>query len=252
MLAVIGLVIIVWWPLVEDYFRFFNPDYPIWMQIDWLLVGIFLVMSILITMGADIRRDAMLVAVSFVGGFLIESWGTNTGLWSYYTGEKPPLWILPAWPIATLTIERMVRILEPVSGKITAPLIKWGYRFVFFGFLVYMLVFVSPTITRLYSLLAIGGVALVVLFPGNRKYALVTFIAGATLGLFLEYWGTTRECWTYYTLQKPPLFAALAHGLASVAFWRVSGLVGTILLKMVRPFKSFLLNRFSAADGSGE
>jgi len=33
-------------------------------------------------------------------------------------------------------------------------------------------------------------------------------------------WGTTRQCWTYYTRQTPPLFAVLAHGMAAVAFWR--------------------------------
>lgn len=49
-------------------------------------------------------------------------------------------------------------------------------------------------------------------------------LAGAGLGYFLELWGTTRECWTYYTLQTPPLFAVLAHGMAAVAFWR-AGLV---------------------------
>ena len=60
--------------------------------------------------------------------------------------------------------------------------------------------------------------------------ALLTFAAGAGLGYFLELWGTTRQCWTYYTLQTPPLFAVLAHGMAAVAFWR-AGLVLESLLK---------------------
>jgi hypothetical protein len=50
------------------------------------------------------------------------------------------------------------------------------------------------------------------------------FAAGAGLGYFLELWGTTRLCWTYYTQQTPPLFAVLAHGMAAVAFWRVYAL----------------------------
>jgi hypothetical protein len=45
------------------------------------------------------------------------------------------------------------------------------------------------------------------------------------LGYFLELWGTTRQCWTYYTFETPPLFAVLAHGMAAVAFWRVADLV---------------------------
>jgi uncharacterized membrane protein len=50
--------------------------------------------------------------------------------------------------------------------------------------------------------------------------ALLTFMAGSGLGYFLELWGTTRECWTYYTLVTPPVFAIFAHGMAAVAFWR--------------------------------
>jgi hypothetical protein len=60
----------------------------------------------------------------------------------------------------------------------------------------------------------------------------LTFIAGAGLGYFLEVWGTTRECWTYYTFQTPPLFAVLAHGMAAVAFWRSVFLINWILSMM--------------------
>ena len=56
--------------------------------------------------------------------------------------------------------------------------------------------------------------------PPDHRQSLLVFIAGAGLGYFLELWGTTRECWTYYTYQTPPLFAVLAHGMAAVAFWR--------------------------------
>lgn len=229
MLAIIALVVIVWWPLVMDYIRYYDPQYPIWMQIDWLLVGIFLLMSILITISADLRKDALLVVVSGIGGFIIEAWGTNTGLWSYYTGEKPPLWIIPAWPIATLAIERLTRLFLPITGKISDSTILWLYRIVFSGFFVYMLIFTKPTFGHSYTIIALMGVALISILPGNRRTGLVIFISGSLLGIFLEYWGTTRECWTYYTLQKPPLFAILAHGLASVAFWRVAALVESII-----------------------
>jgi hypothetical protein len=243
-LTIITLVIIVWWPLVEEYIQFFSPAYPFWLQVDWLLIAIFLVMSVLITVGADIRKDALLIAVSFAGGFLIESWGTNTGLWSYYTGEKPPLWIIPAWPIATLAIERLERIFRKFLGKLPEQWIKWSYWLIFPGFLIYMLVFVYPTIGMAFTLFAIIGVVLVIRFAGDHRYALTIFVAGAVLGIFLEYWGTTRECWTYYTLQKPPLFAILAHGLASVAFWRVTKLVEPIFDRIVQPILVQLRSRF--------
>jgi len=56
----------------------------------------------------------------------------------------------------------------------------------------------------------------------------LTFITGSGLGYFLELWGTTRACWTYYTYQTPPLFAVLAHGMAALAFWRA-----VLLIKMM-------------------
>ena len=229
---------------MEEYIQFFSPAYPFWLQVDWLLIGIFLVMSVLITVGADIRKDALLIAVSFAGGFLIESWGTHTGLWSYYTGEKPPLWIIPAWPIATLAIERLERIFGTITVKIPDLWIKWLYWLIFPGFLIYMLVFVYPTMSMAFTIFAIIGVVLVIRFASDLRYALTIFIAGAALGIFLEYWGTTRECWTYYTLQKPPFFAILAHGLASVAFWRVTKLVEPILNRIVQPIFMLLRRRF--------
>jgi hypothetical protein len=68
--------------------------------------------------------------------------------------------------------------------------------------------------------------ALLILSPTDYRMATLIFIAGAGLGYFLELWGTTRECWTYYTHQTPPLFAVLAHGMASVAFWRANLILG--------------------------
>ena len=102
-----------------------------------------------------------------------------------------------------------------------------------------------------FTIFAIIGVVLVIRFSGDHRYALTIFIAGAALGIFLEYWGTTRECWTYYTLQKPPLFAILAHGLASVAFWRVTKLVEPILIRIVQPILVQLRSRFPYLE-SGE
>jgi uncharacterized membrane protein len=55
-----------------------------------------------------------------------------------------------------------------------------------------------------------------------RRYRtdVVLFVAGSFLGIFLEYWGTSRHCWNYYTGGIPPVIAVVAHGFASVAFAR--------------------------------
>jgi len=94
-----------------------------------------------------------------------------------------------------------------------------------------MLSFVYPTLDKSLTLCSLGLVAFLILTPTNHRMAVLTFIAGAGLGYFLEVWGTTRECWTYYTFQTPPLFAILAHGMAAVAFWRSVLLIGGILTK---------------------
>ena len=85
-----------------------------------------------------------------------------------------------------------------------------------------MLFFVWPTRDQSLTIMAVILVSFLILTPTDQRIALLTFIAGSGLGYFLERWGTTRLCWTYYTLETPPLFAVAAHGMAAVAFWRTA------------------------------
>ena len=98
-----------------------------------------------------------------------------------------------------------------------------------------MLWFVAPTFDKSFTLIALVICALLILTPTNHRTALLVFWAGAGLGYFLELWGTTRECWTYYTYQTPPLFAVLAHGMAAVAFWRAGLLMQKVWWKLKVP-----------------
>ncbi len=258
----IGLILYVWWPLAEEVLSYIDWTGPWWLYMDWLLIGIFLFMSVAIVSRADLGLDSLTIIVATFGGLVIESWGTQTNLWHYYTAERPPLWIIPAWPIATLTINRIVRLLNYLflnrqnakkkqNTKGAKPLTNLGafnenlanfaswrlkvlYWFLFPAFFALMLSFVAPTFDKSYTLLSILLVALLILTPTNYRTAVLTFIAGAGLGYYLELWGTTRECWTYYTFQKPPLFAVLAHGMAAVAFWRTENLVKLVWGK-IRP-----------------
>jgi hypothetical protein len=243
-LATIFIIMLVWWPLVRDYFAFIDRSRPLWRQLDWLLLGNFAAMSLLIMLGADLRADARIVLVGLVGGLTIESWGTQTLLWTYYTLERPPLWIIPAWPIASLAIDRLVRILERASPR-RPTLYRAAYWPVFAGFYALMLHFAWPTLDRSLTVASLGLVALLILTPTEPRTALLTFLAGSGLGYFLELWGTTRACWTYYTFQTPPLFAVFAHGMAAVAFWR-AGLVARSLGQRLTP----LLSRARARSGS--
>jgi hypothetical protein len=230
----IFLIVYIWWPLAEEYLKFIDWNGRWWLYIDWLLLGVFLFMSITIVARASLKTDVLIVFVGICGGLAIESWGTQTNLWHYYTAERPPLWIIPAWPIASLSIDRISRYLDSwVERRATAlsSLFPALYWITFASFLILMLLFVSPTFDKSYTWLALILCLLLIVTPTNHRFAFLTFVAGAGLGYFLERWGTTRECWIYYTHETPPLFAVLAHGMAAVAFWRAGLMVQLVLGK---------------------
>lgn len=241
-LMTLGLIGYIWWPLAEEVLSFIDWE-RWWLYIDWLLLWDFFIMSVLLMAGADLRVDSLIIFVGFMGGFVIESWGTQTQIWTYYTLERPPLWIVPAWPIASLAIDRLVRLSDALlPKKPNEKLFKIMYWLIFPAFLSLMLIFVWPTINRSMTIAALTLCILLTISPTDYRIAALNFAAGSGLGYFLELWGTTRLCWTYYTLQTPPLFAVLAHGMAAVAFWRAGLLV-------VKTF-SFVRSAFKARSGA--
>jgi hypothetical protein len=232
-LVTIFLIVYIWWPLAQEYLAYVDWNGAWWRYIDWLLLGIFGFMSITIISRANLKTDLLIIFVGVCGGLAIESWGTQTNLWHYYTAERPPLWIIPAWPIASLSIDRITRGLAFLTTKLTKEherkeVFKILYWLTFSAFMGLMLSFVAPTFDKSFTWLAVGLCTLLILKPVDYRFALLTFLAGTGLGYFLEVWGTTRECWTYYTYQTPPLFAVLAHGMAAVAFWRAGLILKTL------------------------
>jgi hypothetical protein len=242
--ATIILIIYIWWPLAEEYFAYVDWNGEWWRYMDWLVLGIFAFMSITIITRANLKTDLLIVFVGICGGLAIESWGTQTNLWFYYTDERPPLWIIPAWPIASLSLDRITRALIFLNTKATkytqdlernffVTVVSFAFNFktlywlTFASFLNLMLIFIAPTFDKSYTWFSLTLCVLLILTPTDHRFALLTFIAGSGLGYYLEVWGTTRECWTYYTYQTPPVFAVLAHGMAAVTFWRAG-----LMLKM--------------------
>jgi hypothetical protein len=259
-----GLITYLWWPLAKEVLTTINWHGPWWFFIDWLLLGVFSFMTLTIIAHANLKRDALIVVVGMVGGLVIESWGTQTNLWHYYTAERPPLWIIPAWPIASLSIDRITRTLLLFSTKFTAwfhneepgdnALVGFVYKVlywsVFLGFFVLMMFFVAPTYGKSFTVLSVLLVALLTLTPTDYTYAVLTFLAGSGLGYFLELWGTSRQCWTYYTFQTPPVFAVLAHGMAAVAFWRAGLVVKFVIQKFTPVFFKKIMHPFISHVGN--
>ena len=240
----LGLLTYVWWPLAEEYLDLVPWDRDWWRYFDWLIVNIFLFMSLAIMARADLRKDVRMIAVGLAGGLMIESWGTQTEIWTYYTAERPPLWIIPAWPIAGLTIDRMVVALDRftrhdimairIRFRIPSGAWKIAYWTALLAYFAILIDYVAPTFDKSFTWIAVGLVAFLILTPTDERIALLTFLAGSGLGYYLELWGTTREAWTYYTLATPPLFAVLSHGMAAIAFWRGVRLVDWGLQKWTK------------------
>ena len=262
------LVVYHWWSLAEKYFSYLDWNGPWWLNMDWLLIGVFLFMFITIVAHANLKTDLLIVFVGIFGGMAIELWGTQANLWHYYTAERPPLWIIPAWPIASLSTDRITRFLDWVIKEVITKhtnniedtenkLLKTSFNLLAsekcfeiiywitcVSFLIIMLVFVSPTFNKSYTWLAFILCIILILTQTDYRFALLTFIAGAGLGYFLELWGTTRHCWIYYTNETPPFFAVLAHGMAVVMFWRAGLLVKLVLVKLSEYWHRFKIPRF--------
>ncbi len=219
LIPVVGVAIVAvavalgWWELID-------LDQPF----DGLLAGLWLFMTLALSWRFRLRRDLVLILVGACGGFLIEWWGTSTELWTYFTHERPPLWIIPAWPVAALATERLAYVLH----RALPAGMPWLWRVAWLGlpvFIGFMLRFLAPSWHLTASHVVVGIMIGVAVSTRTARRDVTLFVMGTALGWFLEYWGTTRECWTYYTHQTPPWVTAFAHGFASVAFWRASRVI---------------------------
>ncbi len=231
--AFLGIAAFFWWP-----------------HIDWLLVGIFFFMTSVCVFTIDLRKNTLIVLIGMLGGLCIEGWGTQTNLWHYYTKERPPLWIIPAWATAALTVDALARMTARQVLRWISPRIFTILAWIVFGFFVLLMGwFVRPFFWYPTTIAAFGVVLFVVLsvWRGtcDRRIAVLIFLLGTALGWFLELWGTTRHCWIYYTRQTPPLFAVLAHGLASVAFWRTHLIADEVIRRFFPRYRGHWSHAFA-------
>jgi hypothetical protein len=203
---------------------------------DLLLFGIWTLMTLLLCWGVFPRRDGVRLLVGLAAGVAIESWGTVTGMWHYFTWERPPIWILPAWPVATIAIDRLGRMLNLVFP---AGEHRWLWWCLIPPSAAAFLLFSWPCIGHPFSWIFLGFMLGMLAWPcPDRRQDLMLMVAGSMLGFFLEYWGTSRHCWTYYDGQVPPIAAVIAHGLAAVTIQRIAGKLAPDVADMGVPVAS--------------
>lgn len=197
-------------------------EYVSFKDADALLVVCWVLMAVLMAHRVDPVRDGRLALVAFAGGAFIESWGTRSGLWTYFTHEQPPLFILPAWPAAALATERIAHATELHLKRIHISARAWSVAFaaVMLAFVALLWVRTTPAHGHALSWAAAAFILVTIFTGDDRRSDLARFFAGSLLGYLLERWGTTSECWTYWTAGAPPLWSVLAHGMATVAFAR--------------------------------
>ena len=198
-----------------------------WEDFDPLLVFCWLLMVGLAAFRFTPRRDLPLAAVAFVGGALIETWGTRSGLWTYFTHEKPPLFILPAWPVAALATERIGRAVARPLARLGDRSVRALHAAALIAFCILLWTWTAPGRAHPTTAVAYGLVAITCASGKTPREDLVRFVAGSLLGWLLEYWGTTRFCWTYWDGRTPPLASVLSHGFATVAFARGVWIAGS-------------------------
>jgi hypothetical protein len=147
------------------------------------------------------KRDALIVLYATLLGWLVEAWGTRTGVWAYYTGETPPLWIIPGWTLGALVIDRAAEAVEArFGGRLAArrSAVYWGYA------AAYALVFWSfvwPAAPRLSSAAVFALLAAGLLYRPDPRDARF-LLTGLVYVFCADFWGTTNGCWAYYLQRR--------------------------------------------------
>jgi hypothetical protein len=145
---------------------------------------------------------------------------------------------LPAWPLAALATERLARALDHALERLTVnqhvgrAALRAIHGTVFLAFSMLLWTWTAKGRQHPTTVLAYAFVAITCVTGRTPREDLLRFAAGALLGWLLEYWGTTRLCWTYWDGKTPPLAAVLSHGFATVAFARGVAVLASVVVRL--------------------
>ena len=156
-------------------------------------------------------HDAAVLVLGLAAGWAAEAWGTRLGLWHYYTGERPPLWIVPAWPLGAALIDRLGERARSRFGRAPAAA-YWGTAL---AVTAGCLAFSGPWLGAPAGWLGAAAVAAALFSsrdPGADAWPLW---AGLACVFFADLWGTTNGCWAYWLRGRPGgLWLGIGFGMA--------------------------------------
>ncbi len=198
--------------------------YGLW---SWaLLAGILF----LLLYRSDYRMDLPLFLAGLLLGYWGEWWGTTRGVWTYWNGATPPVYLPPLWGIGLLTVYRLSRWIKPLFRD---NLPRWARLAMSSSF------FILPALAFAHSLpvltqvdwhgrldihFALGIlITLVLILPQfDLPEIFSLYLCGLLLGGMYEYFGTSMGEWEYITHEIPPLWIAPLWGLAAAAMVRLA------------------------------
>ncbi|MEK7747006.1 MAG: hypothetical protein AAB576_10095 [Elusimicrobiota bacterium] len=164
-----------------------------------LFGGILLATARLIPARVEPRRDGAIAVLATVAGFVAEYWGTHAGLWTYYTRERPPLWIVPAWTLGALVIDRLgSRAESTLAPRCGAAAHRAAYWTLLIFFLLVTMSFVFPR-PSLASYGGLAALAAALAYRAEARRDAWLFAAGLACVFFADLWGVTNNCWRYHT-----------------------------------------------------
>lgn len=161
------------------------------------LFGVILLVTWRVLSSSPVRpaHDAKVLALAAVLGWVVEAWGTRTGLWTYYTGEAPPPWIVPVWPLGAALVERLAAGRRP--GTAAGYWLASGLALACAGS------FLGARLAEPAVLLGLGAIALGLGVGARPAEELPVLLTGMASVFFADLWGTTNGCWAYFRHREP-------------------------------------------------
>ena len=155
-------------------------------------------------------RDTAVFLLAAAAGWCAEAWGTRLGLWTYYTGERPPLWIVPAWPLGAILIDRAAEAARARFGD-AGPAAYWALASLMLAVCAAM---TAPWLGPPSRWLGVAAAGVALFAAADPKEEFWVLACGLACVFFADLWGTTNGCWAYPLIAPRAPWRGVPFGMA--------------------------------------